>query len=422
AKLSLAEKNAIEQPPTSDLTAFDQYSRAKTLIVTTSLNVSRNKSFTEAIELLNQAVARDPSFYAAFCQLVWAHDSLYTVLGDHTPARLAAAEAALQRAIELRPNVAETHLARAWHLYLAFRDYKGALSELEAARTGLPNDPRILELTGFILRRQGKHEEGLRALEQAMTLDPRSPFVLGQLSISYEYLRRYAEEKPILQRALEITPDDVGAAANLAQVDLLWRGDTAPLHQFINRLRPERPASLADAANFWFTGALAERDWIAAEQALTALGNNPFWSDNGIKLSEQFGQGLLARAMHDEARAHNAFAAARAEQEQVVQKQKDYGPPLCVLGLIDAGLGNKEAALQEGHRAMELVAVEKDAFRGETLAAYFALIEAWAGEKELALQRLASAAPTPGASGIASYGALKLSPFWDPLRGDPRFE
>src|SRR5262249_51922070 len=176
AKLSLAEKNAIEQPPTSDLTAFDQYSRAKTLIVTTSLNVSRNKSFTEAIELLNQAVARDPSFYAAFCQLVWAHDSLYTVLGDHTPARLAAAEAALQRAIELRPNAAETHLARAWHLYLAFRDYKGALSELEAARAGLPNDPRIPEMTGFILRRQGKHEDRIRASEQAVALGPPNPF------------------------------------------------------------------------------------------------------------------------------------------------------------------------------------------------------------------------------------------------------
>jgi serine/threonine-protein kinase len=112
AKLSAAEKNAIEQRPTSDPTAFDQYSRAKTLILETSLNVSRDKSFTEAIELLNHAVARDPWFHAAFCQLVWAHDSLYSVLGDHTPARLAAAEAALQRAIELRPDAAEDHNLR----------------------------------------------------------------------------------------------------------------------------------------------------------------------------------------------------------------------------------------------------------------------------------------------------------------------
>ena len=110
--------------------------------------------------------------------------------------------------------------------------------------------------------------------------------------------------------------------------------------------------------------ALAERDWAAAEQALTALGNNPFWVDHAVTLRRQFGEGLLARAMHDEARARKAFTAARVEQEQVVQKQKDYGPPLCVLGLIDAALGNKQAALQEGRRAMELLPVEKDSIVG----------------------------------------------------------
>ena len=232
AKLSPAEKNAIEQRPTSDLTAFDQYSRAKTLILTSSLG-SGDKNLLPAIELLNSAIARDPSFHAAFCQLVFAHDLLYSVYDDHTPARLAAAEAALQRAIELRPNAAETHLARGSHLYHAFGDYKGALSELEAARAGLPNDPRILQFTGSILSRQGKPEEGLRALEQAVALDPRNPYMLSGLAIRYECLRRYPEEKATLQRVLEITPDDVAVASSIAFVDLDWRADTSaftPVH------------------------------------------------------------------------------------------------------------------------------------------------------------------------------------------------
>ncbi len=117
-----------------------------------------------------------------------------------------------------------------------------------------------------------------------------------------------------------------------------------------------------------------------------------------------------------------AFAAARVEQEQLVQQQKDYGPPVCVLGLIDAALGNKEAALQEGRRAMELLPVEKDAVNGQAVMAYFAIIAAWVGEKDLALQQLAAAAPTYGAAIATSYGMLKLFPFWDRLRGDPRFE
>ena len=105
-----------------------------------------------------------------------------------------------------------------------------------------------------------------------------------------------------------------------------------------------------------------------------------------------------------------------------MQQQKDYGPPVCVLGLIDAALGNKEAALQEGRRAMELLPVEKDSTSGQGVRAFFAVIAAWAGEKDLALQQLATASPIYGAGLITSYGLLKLSPFWDPLRGDPRFE
>ncbi len=183
-----------------------------------------------------------------------------------------------------------------------------------------------------------------------------------------------------------------------------------------------RPTAVIDVADSWFLCALAERDWIGAEQALTALGNNPCWTDNAIILNPQFGQALLAYAMHDAGRARKAFTAARSEQDKVVQQQKDYGPPLCVLGLIDAALGNKQAALQEGRRAMELTPTENDSINAENVMAWFAVVEAWAGEKDLALQHLATITPTYGAGGITSYGILKLAPFWDPLRGDPRFE
>ena len=256
-----------------------------------------------------------------------------------------------------------------------------------------------------------------------MALDPRNPDILGQLAISYLYLRRYAEQKATLQRLLEITPDDVSTAGQLSFIDLSWRGDTAPLHKCIDRLRAERPAVVADVTDLWFLCALAEQDWTVAAQALTASGNSGwFWTNNGVLLSWQFGQGLLSRAMHDENRARNAFATARLEQERIVQEQKDYGPPLCVLGLIDAALGNKELALREGRRAMELMPVEKDSINAQTLMAYFAMIAAWAGEKDLALEQLTNAVAKPGATLITSYGVLKLLPFWDPLRGDPRFE
>jgi serine/threonine-protein kinase len=123
----------------------------------------------------------------------------------------------------------------------------------------------------------------------------------------------------------------------------------------------------------------------------------------------------------DDARANAAFTAARVEQEKVVKAQPDYGPAWCILGLIDAGLGKKEQALREGRRAIELLPVIKDSINGASMIEYFAITAAWVGEKELACEQLEAALRLP-AGWFSSYGQLKLSPVWDPLRGDPHFE
>src|SRR5256884_7105532 len=124
----------------------------------------------------------------------------------------------------------------------------------------------------------------------------------------------------------------------------------------------------------------------------------------------------------DEARARTAFEAARARQEKIVQAEPDYGPALCVLSLTDAALGRKDLALDEGRRAIALTPVEKDVSNGSKVLQYFAITAAWAGDKELALQQLEAGLRAPVASLMLSYGALKLFPVWDPLRGNPHFE
>jgi TolB-like protein/class 3 adenylate cyclase len=423
AKLSPAEKNTIHQRPTADVVAFEQYSKAKTLMLTEGAGGAVDRAFREAAVLFKSASARDPAFHAAFCQLVRVNDLLYAQGYDHTAERLNAAEEALKKAAELRPDSADTHLARAQHLYFALRDYKGALTELDLARQGLPNDSRVFELTGYILRREGKAEEGLRALQQAAHLDPRNTSLLNQNAASYGGLRRYAEAAATFDRALQIKPDDVRLGVLRTEIALLWRADPEPMWRFVERVRSERPESIPDVVDNWFRSALAKRDWAGAEQALAALEDNPFLSDGPIQPKRDFGEGLLYRAMHDEARARRAFTAARAAQEQVVAKQKDYAPALCLLGLIDAGLGNKEAALEEGRRATELLPIAKDAVHGAIVSAYFAMIAAWTGENDLALEQL-SAVVHPGvfAPFCTHYEMLKSFPFWDPLRGDPRFE
>jgi tetratricopeptide (TPR) repeat protein len=229
AKLSPTEKAAIEKPPTTNLAAFDLYSRAKSRLLTPSLSTTGDPDVRKAIELLDEAVKRDPSFFDAYCQLAFAHGQLYAVLGtDHTPARLALVEAAVQAATRLRPDAGETHLARAQYLYYGRRDYAGALAELEIVRRALPNDPRLFEVTGYILRRRGQQEEGLRNLQRAVELDPRNFFTLQQIALSYQYLGRYADAIAALDRALSIVPDDIDTRVVRAEDELFWKGDTQP--------------------------------------------------------------------------------------------------------------------------------------------------------------------------------------------------
>ncbi len=418
AKLSPSEKSAIEQPPTADVTAFDLYSRAKTLILTTTYNALGTENLNKAVDLLQQALARDPRFHLAYCELAYAHDNLYVLGLDHTPKRRALAEAALQDALRLSPDSGATHLAIAQKHYMVDLDYDEALAELKIASRSLPNDPRIPELTGYILRRRGQHDEGLRYLQRSLDLDPRNYFTLQQISVSYQYLRRFAEQVLVLDRAHAIQPDDLDTKTARALVDLYWKADTRPLHQLIESIQAENSVAIGSVADSWLVCGLAERDRAAAEGALAALGKDGFGYD-AVYLSRQFIEGLIARMTNDEPKARTAFTAARAEQEKAVQAQPNYGPALCVLGLIDAGLGRKEEALREGRRAVELLPVAKDSIIGANLIVYLAMTAAWVGEKDLACEQLAIATRLP--SGL-NYGQLKLLPYWDPLRGDPRFE
>jgi tetratricopeptide (TPR) repeat protein len=421
AKLSPREEAAIERPPTSDIAAFDLYTRAKNLIVRLGGNVGNQRRIhLEAVDLLNQAVARDPSFFDAYCQLGFVHDGVYILGFDHTSARLALADAAVQAASRLRPDAGETHLARGQNLYQGYLDYDGALAELDLARQTLPNDARVFLWKGLIERRQGRWEESIRDLERGIELDPRNFFLLEQTAQSYQVLRRYAEERATYDRILAFEPNDAGTKAARALVELNSKADPRPLHQTIDSVRTANPGAASTVANEWLLCALAERDAGAANNALIAFGDNPVGLQTAnVLFNHPFVEGVIARMSKDDAKARSAFAVARAEQEKIVQAQPNYGAAVCSLGLIDAGLGRKEEALREGRRAVELLPMQKDALDGPAMIAHLAMIAAWVGEKDLAFEQLTIAVRSP--SGL-SYGQLKLLPFWDPLRGDPRFD
>ena len=421
AKVSSVEKAAIEEPPTTDLVAYDLYLRAKDLIYGISFSTRAKEDLLQSVQLLEQAVARDPSFFDAYCQLAGAHDRIYFLGFDHTEARLKLAETAIQSIRSLRPDSGEVHLALGQHLYWAYRDYDRARGELAAARRTLPNESRISLMAGYIDRRQGRWEESLEEMKQALELDPRNFSILQQMSLTYEALHRYKEMATTLDRVLAMAPKDIPSRVRRAWVDLQWRADPKPLHTTIETMVAQDPNAAPVLVEQWLALALRERDPAATERALAAmpLGGGGCFDEN-IPFPNSWCEGLAARLRGDEPAARAAFTDARIKLEQIVRDQPNYAAALCALGVVDAALGNKEAAIREGQRAVELIPVSKSAIEGPMLARYLAVIYAWTGDKDRAIERLAEVAKLPGS--FLSYGHLRLHPFWDPLRGDPRFD
>jgi TolB-like protein/Tfp pilus assembly protein PilF len=417
ARLSPEAKAAIEERPTADLAAYDLYRHAKSLIDNILLSEPRKDLF-EAVRLLDEAVERDPSFFLAYYELAEAHDAIYQLGFGHTPARLALADAAIRSLRRLHPDAGETHLALAKHLYWGYLDYDRARQELTAAQQALPNNALAFLLAAYIDRRQGRWEESTRNFEHASGLDSRNAVILQQLSLNYENLRRYADMAAILDRALMLSPKDVALRLQRAAVALSWHADPKPLHATIQTILAENPNAAPILADQWLPLALYERDPAAAERALAAMPPGGCY-ESGIPFSNTWCEGLVAHMRGDQPAACAAFTNARKELEKMVLEQPEYAEGICALGVTDAALGNKEDAIREGQRAVELMPVSKNAIEGPLLIKYLALIYAWTGDKDLALEQLAIAARIPG---YLSYGHLRLHPSWDPLRGDPRFE
>jgi TolB-like protein/tRNA A-37 threonylcarbamoyl transferase component Bud32/Tfp pilus assembly protein PilF len=420
-EISPTEKTAIQEPPTTDLVAYDSYLRAKDLINGISFSTRAKEDLFQAVQLLDQAIARDPFFFLAYGELAGAHDRIYFLGFDHTDTRLKFSEAAIQSVRRLRPNSGETHLALAQHLYWAYADYDGAREELAAARRTLPNEPRIPLLASYINRRQGHWEKSLDEMKQALQLDPRNFSILQQLSLTYEALRRYKEMGTVLDRALAMAPKDIPSRLRRAWVALASQADSKPLHETIDSILAEDPNAAGVVVDQWLDLALYERDPAAAERVLAIMPSDGdgCYAEN-IPFPSGWCEGLAARFRGDEPAARAAFSSARKELEQTLRDQPDYAAALCALGVIDAALGNKEDAIREGKRAVELMPVGKNAVEGAMLTQYLAVIYAWTGEKDRASEVLVEATKLPG--GVVNYGDLRLSPLWDPLRGEPRFE
>jgi TolB-like protein/Flp pilus assembly protein TadD len=410
AKLSPTEKAQIERRPTENAEAYLAFVQGQEICH----RPDRFRRNTEKAEqLFEKATKLDPNFAAAFAALAWIHDWNYHDF-DPTPARKEKARAAAQEALRLQPNLPEAHLALGFYHYYCERDYQAALDEFGIAKQSLPNSAEVYMAIGAIERRQGKWKESTANLERAASLSPKDAWLLQNLASNYYATRSFEAADKIYDRAIEAAPGSFVARAEKAKLAVDWKGDLSVMEKALTQVPPGAdPDGLVTFARMQLL--LLQRKF---NDALTVLKRSPQDLSHYDKPRELF-EGAIYTFLNDKEKALSAFERARPIAEKALRESADDASRHVTLGLILAGLGEKESAIAEGKRAVELLPESQDAFDGPKMTVALAQIYAWTGESDQALQLLDRSLNTP--NGI-TVSFLRLDPIWEPLRSDPRFQ
>ena len=425
AKLSAAEKAAIVERPTTDLVAYAYYTKAKEMDMLTNWE-GDEINLKQKLELLEKATQRDPKFALAYCELAKTHVDLSSFTGKpEVHKHLGLAKNAAEAALRVRPDLGEAHLELARYYFYAgvfTNDYDRAREELTIVRRKLPNNAEALVIEAMIGRHENRWDASLANLQRASELDPRNSDVAFRLRQIYFEMRRYSELEQSLTRAgASGIFDHPFVQFWLARIKLA-QGDPVAAQSLLQQV----PLDYSPGPWIWgarFTAALYLRDYDAANGVIAATPAK--WAE--IAFSDgpsDWAYGQIARARGDEEKALAAFAAARKKLEAKFADKPEDAALLLEVATLDAGLGRKEEAIREARRAVELLPIAKDFVNGPTWVADLALVYAWTGERDAALEQLEKVATIPGVLGgfVVTYGDLRLNPCWDDLRGDKRFD
>jgi serine/threonine-protein kinase len=430
-RLSPNETAALDSPPTADLRAYDLYLRAQAIDVLVKDTAEWASVAQQRISFLDQAVERDPKFVLAYCELAKAHDILYltrqvTPVENRTVDHRALAEAALEKARRIQPDIGPVHLALAYHFLWANNDLSQAHVEIDLARRTMPNSAELETTAGAIARRQSRWDDDVHALERAVALEPRAAENLFALANTYRLMRRYDRFDSVMTRLLGVLPPDRSATHRVFRTfgPLESEGDFGPLRAAVATVTPEEDTSgtIRDLHNLivaLWNHDPASVSRISAQAAETTL------VFNGVKYPKSWYEGLAARMRGDKKGAQAAFAAARLEVEKAVLADAADGRALSLLAMIDAGLGRQEQAVQEAEHACDLVTFENSGPSAPIVRCNLAVVYAWNGEIDFAISALDSLVNRPAGTNLPAqptYGDFRRNPLWDPLRNDPRFE
>jgi TolB-like protein len=414
AKLSPNEKARLDHRPTENPDAYLLFVQAHDYV--TQRDMFRDTSL-KAEPLFEQAIKLDPNFALAFAGLSMVESWLYHS-SDPVPARREKARLNADEALRLQPDLPEGHLALGFSYYYGDRDYERALAEFEIARRGLPNESQAYLAIGAIQRRQGKWAESTANLEKAATLDPKNTTVLTNLIFSYMAQRDYKTADKILDRILAASPQSLQARGLKGFIAAQSKGDLSAAEKVFSSIPPEPdPDGVMTMARHWVLR--LQRKFPEALQVVQQFRGETLLNTTTAPCPKAFLEGEIYRLQGDEAKARTAFEHARVVSDELLRTAPADAARHGQHGLILAALGQKQEAIAEGKRAVELLTESHDAFEGPQATGALAQIYAWTGESDEAFRLLDHLLAIPGGLTLPMF---KLDPTWDPLRKDPRYQ
>jgi len=411
------ERRALRSRPTENMEAYDYYLRGNDYYHRTY----RESDFKIAIKMYEKAVELDPEFALAYAQLSRCHATMYWQYYDHTPERVEKAKKAVDRALQLEPDLPEAHLALGHHYYHCQSDWDRALDEFAIARRSLPNDSDLLSFIGFVQRRQGKFEEALANIKRASKLDPLSDNITISLGETFTYMRNYPEAMRCFDRAISLAPDAARPYGYKASLYVFWKGSTekarAVLEKALKTVRAPEESSIVDSLigldvhEGNYQKALERLDRLSSE--LEDIESQDYFVPRALRYASIYGY------MHKSDLSKNYYSEGQEILEARIRRQPNDARFHSALGIAYAGLGRKHDAIREGRLAVELLPVSKEAMRGTYRVADLARIYVMVGEFDLAINQIEFLLSIPGELSIPF---LRLDPAWAPLRDHPRFK
>jgi eukaryotic-like serine/threonine-protein kinase len=409
AALSPEEAATFAKTTTINPEAYEYYVRGNDHI----LQTVKELDYRIASQMFEKAIELDPGFAQAHAGLSTVHSGLWWLGYDRTVQRVSLAKAAADRALQLRPDLPDAHIALGYFYYWCHLDFDRALHEFEVAQGMMPNDSRISVGFGLVLRRQGKMEQAIAHMTRAVALDPLASEIARQTGETHYWMRNLKEANRYFDVAIRLRPDRPELYANKLQCCLRLAGDVAGARAAIEAARLLK---LDNDPSIGYSRVLLDLYDGTVQEAITRLSSES-WESYGTRprvllLAQAYGltgQPQLERSSYESA-VKMLAATMRRRPESALSHS--------LLGIAYAGLRRKQDAIREGKAGVDLAPVSKDIFdvlRVEDLARIYAMV----GEYDEAIRLLESVMSVPATLGI---GALRLDPAWAPLRGQLRFD